>query len=50
MFRLISISWRRWIEVWELDRVGQGHPEPIALGMRLLPPAPLQSAGAPSSY
>ncbi|MEO6812272.1 MAG: hypothetical protein ABI353_24450 [Isosphaeraceae bacterium] len=49
MFRLVLIPWRRWIEVWELDRVGQGHPEPIALGMRLLPPAPLQPAGTPHS-
>lgn len=47
MFRFILIPWRRWIEVWELDHTGQGHPEPITLGMRLLPPAPLQPAGTP---
>jgi hypothetical protein len=35
-----EVPWVRWVEVWELDRAGKGHPEPLLPGWRFLPARP----------
>jgi hypothetical protein len=32
-----DVPWGRWVEVWELDRAGKGHPEPLLPGWQFLP-------------
>ncbi len=32
-----SVSWQRWVEAWEQDQAGKGHPEQFLAGVRLLP-------------
>jgi hypothetical protein len=39
LYRRIPVSWRRWVEAWERDRNGDGHPLRLVAGIRLLPDA-----------
>lgn len=37
LFGMVKVTWRRWVEAWQRDQEGQGHPEPFVAGVRLLP-------------
>jgi len=44
IFKLHGISWQAWVETWERDARGEGHPRPILDGIPLLS-APAASRG-----
>ena len=37
LFAALPISWERWVEAWENDRAGQGHPRGSVAPARVLP-------------
>jgi hypothetical protein len=37
VFAAVPISWARWVEVWNEDVAGQGHPRDSIIPVRALP-------------
>lgn len=37
IFARVPLYWQKWVEVWQKDQAGQGHPRPFTLEVPLLP-------------
>ena len=42
LFANLQVTWSRWVEVWERDRLGEDPPAELIGGLGLLPPASVQ--------
>ena len=37
LFKRHLIPWQQWVEVWEQDQAGKGHPGEVVADIQLLP-------------
>jgi hypothetical protein len=37
LFSQVPLTWQRWVEAWNHDLAGQGHPRDLATSLRVLP-------------